>query len=163
MKVSIYDKEGKEYHGYISRVEEVDIVNLNSRWKFNWSEIFVDDDLTFKLVKDNEIQGLVRLEFENDEYVIMKNVEVSPANFGLKGLFSNIAELLISFACYQTFRLNKGAYIGYLAFTSKGNLIEYYQEKYGAELIFRERMIIAPQAALKLIKNHLKLNLKNEK
>jgi hypothetical protein len=74
--------------------------------------------------------------------------------------YSNIAELLISFACYQSFKLNTGSYIGYLAFTSKGSLIKYYQQKYGAELIFRERMIIPPQSALKLIETHLKLNLR---
>lgn len=160
MKVSIKDIQGKEYDGYITAATKEDIVNLNKSWKFNWSEIYKDDQLIFKTIKDDEIQGLLKLEWENDAYVIMKNVEVSPSNYGAEGQYANIAELLISFACYLTFRLNKDEYIGYLAFTSKGNLIEYYQEKYDAELVFRERMIIAPQSALKLIRTHLKLNLR---
>ena len=160
MEVSIKDSKGSEYDAYIIEAEEIDIQQLSKKWKFKWSEIFADDHLTYKIVKDNKIHGLLKLEWENDEYVIMKNIEVSPSNYGSKGQFANIAELLISFACYQTFKLNSGGYIGYLAFTSKGNLIEYYQQKYGAELIFRERMIIAPQSALKLIKTHLKLNLR---
>lgn len=160
MKVSIKDIKENEYDGYIIEASKSDIQQLSKKWKFKWHEIFTDDQLTFKIVKDNEIQGLLKLEWENDEYVIMKNIEVSPSNYGSKGQFSNIAELLISFACYQTFKLNSGGYIGYLAFTSKGSLIEYYQQKYGAELIFRERMIIAPQSALKLIQTHLKLNLR---
>lgn len=160
MKVSIKDIKSYEYDGYITEAFKSDIQELSKRWKFKWLEIFTDDGLTFKIVKDNEIQGLLKLEWENDEYVIMKNIEVSPSNYGSKGQFSNIAELLISFACYQTFKLNSDGYIGYLAFTSKGSLIEYYQQKYGAELIFRERMIIAPQAALQLIQTHLKINLR---
>ena len=160
MKISIKDSNGKEYDGFIEQAGEIDIKNLNKQWKFNWAEIFQPDHLTFKLIKDDEIQGLLKLEWENEDYVIMKYVEVAPSNLGSKGQFINIAELLISFASYQTFKLNKGSYIGYLAFTSKGNLIEYYQDKYGAELVFRERMIIAPQTALHLIQTHLKLNLR---
>ncbi len=160
MKISIKDSDGKIYDGYITEADEIEIKSLSPQWKFRWEEIYQSDQLTFKLVKDEEIQGLLKLTWENDEYVIMENIEVSPTNFGSKGQFVNIAELLISFACYQTFKLNKGSYIGYLAFTSKGSLIEYYQETYGAELIFRERMIIGPKSAIKLIKKHLKLNLK---
>ena len=160
MKVSISDIKRAKYDGYIIEASKDDISKLSKKWKFNWSNIYLDDQLTFKIVKDNEIQGLLKLEWENEEYVIMKNVEVSPSNYGSKGQFCNIAELLVSFACYQTFKLNSGGYIGYLAFTSKGSLIEYYQQTYGAELIFRERMIIAPQAALRLIQTHLKLNLR---
>lgn len=160
MEVSIKDASGNSYDGYISLVEEKDIRSISKLWKFKWADIYADDKLCFKLLKDGQIQGLLKLEWENDEYVIMKNVEVSPENYGSKGLYVNIAELLISFACYQTFKLNKGSYIGYLAFTSKGVLMSYYEDKYGAELIFRDRMIIAPQAALKLILKHLEINLK---
>lgn len=159
MKVSIIDKNNITYDGFIYEATEVDIQKLPQNWKFDWSTIFQSDRLTYKIVKDDEIQGLLKLEWENEAYVIMKNIEVSPENCGKGGRFSNIAELLISFACYQTFRLNKGHYVGYLAFTSKGRLMEYYQNKYGAELVFRERMIIAPKPALELIKKHLKLTL----
>ncbi|WP_235299790.1 hypothetical protein [Portibacter marinus] len=160
MKVSIIDIKGNEFDAFIEQASKKDIKSLGSKWQFDWSKIYEDDQLTFKLVKDKEIQGLLKLEWENEEYVIMKNVEVSPANFGSQGKFSNVAELLIAFACYQTFAINKNGYIGYLAFTSKGNLIDHYQEKYGAELIFRERMIIAPLQGLKLIETHLKLNIR---
>ncbi len=160
VKISIKDSIGSQYDGFIEQAVESDIRSLCKQWKFNWEEIFQSDQLTFKLVKDEEIQGLLKLTRENDQYVIMENIEVSPSNFGSKGQYINIAELLISFASYQTFKINKGSYIGYLAFTSKGSLIDYYQENYDAELVFRERMIIAPQSALKLIKKHLKLNLK---
>lgn len=81
MKISIRDSKGKEYDGFIEQAEEIDIKNLSKQWKFNWAEIFQPDYLTFKLVKDDEIQGLLKLEWENEDYVIMKNVEVAPSNF----------------------------------------------------------------------------------
>jgi len=62
----------------------------------------------------------------------------------------------------KSFELNKGNYKGYLVFTSKGVLIEYYQKKYNAELIFRERMILSPEKGKELILNYLQINLKNE-
>jgi hypothetical protein len=62
----------------------------------------------------------------------------------------------------KSFELNKGDYKGFLVFTSKGNLIEYYQEKYGAELIFRERMIINSNIGKKLILSNLEIDLDNE-
>ena len=147
-KVSLKDIIENEYDGFNIEATKSDILKITKKWKFNWSEIFCNDRLTFKIVKDNTIQGLLKLEWENDEYIIMKNIEVSPSNFESKGVYSNIVKLLISFACYQTFKLNSGGYSGYLAFTSKGNLIEYYMQKYDTELIFRERMIIAPLSAL---------------
>ena len=106
MKISIRDSNERKYDGFIEEAGEIDIKSLSPQWKFKWEEIYQSDQLTFKLVKDEEIQGLLKLTWENDEYVIMENIEVSPSNFGSKGEFVNVAELLISFACYQTFKLN---------------------------------------------------------
>jgi len=103
-KVSLKDIIENEYDGFNIEATKSDILKITKKWKFNWSEIFSNDRLTFKIVKDNTIQGLLKLEWENDEYIIMKNIEVSPSNFESKGVYSNIVELLISFACYQTFK-----------------------------------------------------------
>jgi len=75
-------------------------------------------------------------------------------------VFSDIC--LISYACLKSFELNKGNYRGFLVFTSKGSLIEYYQKKYKAELIFRERMIINPEVGKQLIKSNLNIELSDE-
>lgn len=93
---------------------------------------------------------------------MLKNIEVAPWNYGSKGKFKNIVEILISLACLQSFEFNKGNYKGFLVFTSKGKLIEYYQQKYNAELIFRERMIINPKIGKQLIRTNLKIDLENE-
>ena len=67
----------------------------------------------------------------------------------------------MSYACLKSFEYNLGNFKGYLVFTSKGNLIEYYQLKYQAELIFRERMMIGPEKGKELIFKNLKIDLTN--
>ena len=61
----------------------------------------------------------------------------------------------MAYGCLLSFELNKGPYKGYLSFISKGELIDYYIEKYNAELMYRERMYINPINGIKLIKKHL--------
>ena len=111
---------------------------------------------------ENKIQGLIKLEEENESYHVLKNIEVSPTNYGSKGEFTNTAEILMAFACLKSFELNQGNYKDFLVFKSKGTLIDYYQKKYNAELIFWERMIIAPEKGKLLINKYLKIDLNNE-
>ena len=84
-------------------------------------------------------------------------------NFGSHGKIRNIAEILMSFACLQSFELNKGNYKGFLVFTSNGTLIKHYEKKYKAELIFRERMVINAQIGRELIFTNLGIDLNDEK
>jgi len=67
--------------------------------------------------------------------------------------------LLFAYSALQSFRLNNSAYKGFLAFKSKGMLINHYLEKYNAELVYRERMIISPKNCELLIKTHLKIEI----
>jgi len=91
-------------------------------------------------------------------YFEMTNLELAPANFGSDGQIDNVAGCLIAYACLLTFKLNEGNYKGYLAFTSKGELIPHYEQNYYAELVYREKMIISPLNGKKLIKKYLNLN-----
>jgi hypothetical protein len=160
--VKIKTRKGKEFTARIDSVFKGDLKNLSKEWKFDWLKLYNSNAKLFQLNFENEIQGLIKLEEENDLYYVLKNIEVAPINYGSKGMFKNIAALLISFACLKSFELNQGNYKGYLVFTSKGNLIEYYQRKYQAELIFRERMIINPGIGKRLILKNLKINLEDE-
>jgi plasmid maintenance system antidote protein VapI len=159
VNVSIFDRSGNKLDAQI-RETKLEDLQLLKKWKFDWSENIINGGLCFKIVKDDKIQGLLKLEWENGEYVIMKNIETAPHNFGSKGKFVNIAEILISFACYQTFKLNFGPYKGYLGFIGKGALIEYYEKKYNAQLVFKERMIIPPNSGAQLVKKYLGINFK---
>lgn len=152
----------REFDAEIITASKSDIKKLQSGWKFNWLELYSLQSKFYKVDFENEVQGLIKLEKENDSYYVLKNIEVSPENYGSEGQFKNIAELLISYACLKSFELNLGHYRGYLVFTSKGTLIEYYQKKYQAQLIFRERMIISPEKGRELILKNLKIDLDDE-
>lgn len=162
VQIKIKNKGNKELIAEIRPVKKSEIKKLSNNWKFNWLELYSSKSKFYQVNFENEVQGLIKLELENESYYVLKNIEVSPENYGSKGRFKNIAELLMSYACLKSFELNTGNYKGYLVFTSKGALIEYYQEKYQAELIFRERMVIGPQKGKELILKNLKIDLKNE-
>ena len=162
MIVKLKNKKGLEFDAEIFVATKPDLKLLTKDWKFNWLKLNSSNSIIYKISIENKIQGLIKLEEENDSYYVLKNIEVAPSNFGAKGEFQNTAEILMAFACLKSFELNIGNYKGYLVFTSKGTLIEYYQNKYQAELIFRERMIINPKKGKQLIKTYLKINLNNE-
>lgn len=130
-----------------------------SEWLFNWKSLFAKNSLIFKLSYEGEIQGLLKLSEVDEGYYEMSNLELAPTNYGSKGVVNNVAGCLIAYACLLTFELNTGAYKGYLAFTSKGELIPYYEKKYFAELVYREKMIIFPKNGKRLIKKYLDLKI----
>lgn len=163
VQVTIKNRRNQKFLASIERFTKVDLNDLKSEWKFNWKQLFNSTAKFFKVIYDFQIQGIIKLEEENESYYVLKNIEVAPWNYGTNGEFKNIAEILMSYACLKAFELNKGSYKGFLVFTSKGNLIEYYQKKYGAELIFRERMIINPQTGKQLILLNLEIDLDYEK
>lgn len=162
MLVSIKNRQNKEFVAKIEEFYKRDLKMVTSNWKFNWKQLYEPTAKFYKVLFDEQIQGIIKLEEENQEYYVLKNIEIAPWNFGANGKFKNIAEILMSFACLKSFEINKGNYKGFLVFTSKGNLIEYYQKKYDAELIFRERMIISPKIGKRLILSNLKIDLENE-
>jgi len=160
--VKIKNKQGKEFIAQLEQFVKSDIKLITKDWKFNWKQLYEPDAKFFKVTFEEKIQGIIKLEEENEAYYVLKNIEVAPWNFGSKGRFKNIAEILMSFACLKSFELNQGHYKGFLVFTSKGELIEYYQKKYNAEPIFRERMIINPEIGKQLILLNLEIDLTNE-
>lgn len=162
MQVKIKNKQNKGFIAQIEQFLKSDLKLINKEWKFNWKQLFNSEAQFYKIVFEDEVQGIIKLEEENSAYYVLMNIEVAPWNYGSKGKYNNVAEILISYACLKSFELNKGNYRGFLVFTSKGNLIEYYQKKYKAELIFRERMIINPEIGKQFIKSNLNIELIDE-
>ncbi len=158
MKVLLYDNiRKKSVIGNISKVSKKEIPKRSSNWKFDWKSLYTKDSLIFKLSYEGEIQGLLKMSKIDEGYYEMSNLELSPMNYGSNGKFNKVAGCLIAYGCLLTFELNTGSYKGYLAFTSKGELITHYEKHYYAELVFREKMIIFPKNGKKLIKKYLKL------
>ncbi len=162
MQIKIKNRRNTEFTAQIEKFTEKKLKGINSDWKFNWKQLYDDKAIYYSIEYNEQTQGIIKLEEENDSYYVLKNIEVAPWNYGSKGKFKNIAEILMSYACLLSFKLNRGNYKGFLVFTSKGNLIEYYQNKYNAELIFRERMIINSHTGKQLILTNLGIDLNDE-
>ena len=156
MEVTLYDTISKQnVIGIISRTGAKHLPRKKDGWQFNWKSLFQTEGAEFyKLTLEespNEIQGMVMITLMYEELVYMNNIEVAPQNLGTKGRFDNVAGSLIAFACLQAFEQGEGKYKGYLAFTSKTQLIKLYQEKYGATHAMGQKMFFDKKAGIELI------------
>ena len=143
MQVQLIDKKGQKWLANILEAKPSDVKKL-SGWKFNWGQLSKYKKSKLYKLSTEEIEGLIMIQFVEDDFFELKNIEVSPLNYGSKGKFINAAQILIAYGCLLSFELNKSPYKGYLSFISKGDLINYYIEKYNAELVYRDRMYINP-------------------
>jgi len=160
VKVNLYDnKRKKEIIGTISKAFKKELPRKKENWQFDWQLLYSKNSTVYKLSYENEIQGLLKMTKVDEGYFEMSNLELSPANYGSKGELQNVAGCLLAYASLLTFSLNTGNYKGYLAFTSKGELITHYEKHYFAELVYREKMIIFPDNGKKLIRKYLKLKI----
>ncbi len=158
MDVSLLNKKKEKRSAkiYLTGPSELEVLK---GWNFDWFELAKTENSKIYKIQSEVIEGLLMIQFIDKDFFEMKNIEISPNNFGSKGEFVNVAQVLIAYACLLSFEFNKGPYQGYLSFISKGELIDYYTDKYNAELVFRERMQISPANGLRLIKKHLNIDL----
>lgn len=157
VKVLIRDSnEDLGLYGNIRPAIKRELPTKRKGWNFNWKSLYEDHALIFKLDYGGEIQGLLKMAKMNDGYYEMAHLEISPSNYGRKGKYDDIAGCLIAYACLLAFELNEGNYQGYLAFTSKSELIEHYEKEYSAEVIYKQKMMINPQNGRKLVMKYLK-------
>lgn len=83
----------------------------------------------------------------------MHLIESAPQNFGASKKYMGVPANLVAFACKTSFDCG---FERYVAFTAKTHLIKHYINTLGAELIFRNRMIIAGVAAKKIVNSYYK-------
>jgi hypothetical protein len=150
----------------LARIEEIfrkEIPLKKDGWNFNWRKLHkTEGGKLYKITLVNspqKIQGVVMISFFNEEMVFMNNVEVAPGNLGKNKLYDNVAGCLISFACLLSFQIGKGDYNGFLSFESKTELIDLYEDKYGATFAMGNKMFIEPQTAKRLIQQYLKIEI----
>lgn len=97
---------------------------------------------------------MVQLRTEH-EMLIMDTLEIAPHNVSsVQKKFDLVAGCLIAFSCRESFKI-EGSYKGFLTFTSKTNLISWYQHKYGATHALGNRMYFDDVVGLKLIERYL--------
>ncbi len=150
---------GDSFLTEVSEVNKVDlkIASKKNGWKFNWSAEFkMTDRNVYKLtIRENRdiIQGLLSIsDYSNHFYLHL--VETAPFNFGKNKLYEGVPGNLFAFTCKQSW--DKG-YEGFVSFQSKTQLVEHYEKTLGAVHIGGGRMVIFPQAALKLIQKYFQI------
>tara|TARA_R110001583_G_scaffold181997_2_gene339543 strand:- start:3 stop:479 length:477 start_codon:yes stop_codon:yes gene_type:complete len=148
-----------------NKLIEVEIVLASGKmplkkdgWKFDWNKLIKEKNTktyVLRLKSDPQsVEGLLQLRIEND-MLIMDVIEIAPHNFSSSNKkFDYVAGCLIAFACRESFKI-EGNYKGFLTFTSKTNLIEWYKKKYGATQALGQRMYIDDSIGLKLIEKYL--------
>jgi len=149
---------GDSFQTDVATLKKSDLGHLgkNDGWKFNWKSEF--NDLTkevYKLTIINNpdiIQGLISVSIERD-HVFMNLLESAPFNLGRKKLYEGVPGNLVAYACKLSFQ--KG-FEGFVAFTAKSKLIKHYEDTLGAYHFKNQRMIIATQAAKKLVMKYFK-------
>ena len=138
-------------------VSQPDLKSITKKdgWRFNWKTEHKNETRTiYKLTisGDVTIQGLISLE-PMDNYVEMHLIETAPHNYGQDKKYLGVAGNLVAFACKMSFDLG---FEGYVAFTSKTEIIQHYADSLGATLIFRDRMSISTIPAKKLVNSYYK-------
>lgn len=132
---------------------------IKEGWEFNWRQLAREKDGHTFILKTTEspqsVEGALLLKIGN-EMLIMDTLEIVPHNIGRANKkYDYVAGCLIAFACRESFKL-EGAYQGYLTFFAKTNLIQWYIDKYDAEVASGQQMFIDSETGIKLINEYLK-------
>ena len=135
---------------------DLKLVTKKNNWLFNWRAEY--DDLqkeVYKLTIANNphvIQGLISLTIESD-HVFMHLIESAPFNKGKQKVYVGVSGNLVAYACKLSFQRG---FDGFLSFRSKTQLIDHYIQSLGAYHFGGHLMIIATEAAEKLVSKYFK-------
>jgi len=147
---------GDSFPTDITRIsgKTLDGINRKNGWLFLWMREFEHPEReVYKLTIDNNqtiVQGLISLQVMSD-HVFIHLVESAPFNKGKLKIYLGVPGNLVAFACQLSFQRG---YEGNVAFISKSGLVDHYTKSLGAIHIGKQRMIIVPSAALKLIEKY---------
>ncbi|PSR04200.1 MAG: hypothetical protein BRD50_04290 [Bacteroidetes bacterium SW_11_45_7] len=149
---------GDSFQTDVATLKKSDLQHMTKKegWKFDWKSEF--EDLTrevYKLTIVNNpdiIQGLMSVSIERD-HVFMNLLESASFNLGKNKLYEGVPGNLVAYACKLSFQ--KGLE-GFVAFTAKSKLIKHYEETLGAYHFKNQRMIIATEAAKRLVMKYFK-------
>lgn len=123
-------------------------------WKFNWKATEKNGYHIYELfVKgENTVQSRISLRIDGG-VADVDIVETAPHNYGHTGRYEGVGAHLFAIACQVS--LDAGC-DGFVAFTSKSDLVEYYKEKLNARVFRDRRMYIDENAAKILLDKYMK-------
>lgn len=135
------------------KLEEPIKKNSYKGWKFDWVKTQEDGYDIYELFTEENtvVQGRISLKIEGG-VVNIDIVESNPHNVGKEGQYIGVGGHLFAIACQCS--LESGC-DGYVAFTSKTNLITHYRESLNAQIIKGHRMYIDGAAARMLINKYI--------
>jgi len=123
-------------------------------WNFDWDKSFGAISQKIAYLENEKIQGLVEFEeVPSSLYNIIYRIELAPENIGKHKKIDNIAGTLFAYVAKDS--LDAG-FEGFVVFDSKTILINHYVEKYGARILFGNRLYFDTKASKALIKKYLK-------
>ncbi|MBD5498409.1 MAG: hypothetical protein HDR11_11685 [Lachnospiraceae bacterium] len=137
------------------RMREVPIRSKDNKgWKFDWSitEKNGYDIYELFLKGDDTVQGRISVKVDGG-VADVDIVETAPHNYGHAGIYEGVGAHLFAIACQVS--LNAG-YGGFVAFTSKSDLVKYYKEKLNAGVFRDRRMYLDEDAAQILIDKYMR-------
>lgn len=137
------------------RITDLNSILKKNGWKFNWSEEFRNPERqVYKLVIRGEatIEGLISLQTMG-AHIEMHLIETAPHNFGRAKKWIGVAGNLVAFAFKMSFEIGFDGVVGFMA---KTRLIQHYANKFGAVLIYKNRMGIPTNSAKKLVNSYYK-------
>ena len=130
-------KTGKIVNTKYSVAQASELKNLKKAgWNFNWSAKDLANTDIYKLTLENDgnIQGLIAVtDFPKDKALYINLAESAPHNIGRTKQYEGVGGHLFAIAAKES--LDKG-YGGFLFLDAKNiDLVQYYQNKFGATLL----------------------------
>jgi len=123
-------------------------------WNFDWDKSFGAISQKIAYIENDKIQGLVEFEeVPSSLYNIIYRIELAPENIGKNRKIDNIAGTLFAYVAKDS--LDAG-FEGFVVFDSKTVLVKHYVEKYGAKVLFGNRLYFDTKASVALINKFLK-------
>ena len=123
-------------------------------WKFDWEKSFGAISQKIAYIENEKIQGLAEFEeVPSSLYNVIYRIELSPENIGKNKKIDNVAGTLFAYVAKDS--LDAG-FEGFVVFDSKTLLIDHYVEKYGAKVLFGNRLYFDTNASKALINKYLK-------
>lgn len=123
-------------------------------WKFDWSKTQKNGYTVYELFVegDDTVQGRISLTIDGGVAEV-DIVESAPHNYGHTGKYEGIGGHLFAIACQISIEAGCD---GFVAFTAKTNLVEYYKRTLKAQIIKGNRMYLDEEAANILIDKYIR-------
>ena len=151
-----FDTEYKELRKTIGKLEAKNL--QKEGWLFDWAMPYQAPGMQvygLYIAGDDELQGLIALRHERANFFThIELMESAPQN-RVQKKYAGVGGHLFAIACKLSFDAGND---GYVEFTAKTDLINYYRNSFGAKSISGDgrKMIIETPEAIRLVEKYFK-------